>query len=117
LHSPESPAALSGAHGRPRHIADHPQRDDHRLEAPDGAVDRYGAGLRAGEVIALKVSDVDSRRMILRIEQGKGRYAMLSPVLRTKVVSRPLNAKLLKVASGPTPDRLLCGPSGQSRIT
>ena len=44
----------------------------------------YGAGLRAGEVIALKASDVDSERMTLRVEQGKGgkdRYAMLSPVL------------------------------------
>ncbi len=44
----------------------------------------YGAGLRAGEVLALKVSDIDSQRMALRIEQGKGskdRYAMLSPVL------------------------------------
>jgi len=44
----------------------------------------YGAGLRASEVAALKVGDVDSQRMTLRIEQGKGskdRYAMLSPVL------------------------------------
>ena len=44
----------------------------------------YGAGLRASEVIGLKVGDVDSERMALRIEQGKGRkdrYAMLSPVL------------------------------------
>jgi integrase/recombinase XerD len=44
----------------------------------------YGAGLRASEVIGLKVGDVDSRRMVLRVEQGKGgkdRYAMLSPVL------------------------------------
>ena len=44
----------------------------------------YGAGLRAGEVVALKVSDIDSERMALRIEQGKGskdRFAMLSPVL------------------------------------
>jgi site-specific recombinase XerD len=44
----------------------------------------YGAGLRASEVVALKVSDIDSQRMVLRIEQGKGskdRYAMLSPVL------------------------------------
>jgi len=44
----------------------------------------YGAGLRASEVIALKVGDVDSKRMILRVEQGKGRkdrYAMLAPVL------------------------------------
>ncbi len=44
----------------------------------------YGAGLRASEVVALKVGDIDSQRMALRIEQGKGskdRYAMLSPVL------------------------------------
>ncbi len=44
----------------------------------------YGAGLRASEVISLKVSDVDSGRMALHIEQGKGhkdRYAMLSPAL------------------------------------
>lgn len=44
----------------------------------------YGAGLRASEVISLKVTDIDSERMTLRVEQGKGRkdrYAMLSPVL------------------------------------
>jgi integrase/recombinase XerD len=44
----------------------------------------YGAGLRVSEVVALKVSDVDSRRMLLKIEQGKGRkdrFAMLSPQL------------------------------------
>lgn len=33
----------------------------------------YGAGLRASEVVALKVTDIDSERMTLRIEQGKGR--------------------------------------------
>jgi len=44
----------------------------------------YGAGLRASEVVALKLGDIDSTRMTLRVEQGKGhkdRYAMLSPVL------------------------------------
>jgi len=44
----------------------------------------YGAGLRASEVVHLKVSDIDSERMVIRVEQGKGhkdRYAMLSPVL------------------------------------
>jgi site-specific recombinase XerD len=44
----------------------------------------YGAGLRASEVVGLKVSDVDSQRMVLHIERGKGgkdRYAMLSPVM------------------------------------
>src|SRR6202163_2788332 len=42
------------------------------------------AGLRVSEVVALKVSDIDSERMLLRIEQGKGRkdrFAMLSPRL------------------------------------
>ena len=44
----------------------------------------YGAGLRVSEVVALKVGDVDSERMLLRVEQGKGRkdrQAMLSPQL------------------------------------
>jgi len=44
----------------------------------------YGAGLRVSEVVALKVSDVDSKRMLLKVEQGKGRkdrLAMLSPQL------------------------------------
>ena len=44
----------------------------------------YGAGLRISEAVALRVSDIDSKRGLLRIEQGKGakdRYAMLSPRL------------------------------------
>ena len=44
----------------------------------------YGAGLRVSEVASLKVSDIDSRRMMIRVEQGKGRkdrHAMLSPQL------------------------------------
>ena len=44
----------------------------------------YGAGLRASEVVALKVGDIDSTRMMLRVEQGKGRkdrYALLPPML------------------------------------
>jgi len=44
----------------------------------------YGAGLRAAEVVALKVGDIDSERMLLRVERGKGgkdRHAMLSPQL------------------------------------
>lgn len=44
----------------------------------------YGAGLRVSEVVALHVADIDSQRMLLRVQQGKGqkdRYAMLSPRL------------------------------------
>jgi site-specific recombinase XerD len=41
----------------------------------------YGAGLRDNEVIALKIGDIYSTRMVFRVEQGKGRkdrYVMLS---------------------------------------
>ena len=44
----------------------------------------YGAGLRGGEVVMLRVSDIDSQRMLIRVEMGKGRkdrHAMLSPQL------------------------------------
>src|SRR5467141_2977578 len=44
----------------------------------------YGAGLRVSEVAALKVDDIDSTRILIRVEQGKGRKdrnAMLSPQL------------------------------------
>ena len=60
------------------------------LEAVAGVRNRvalttaYAAGLRIGEVARLKVSSIDSKRMLLHIESGKGgrdRYAMLSPRL------------------------------------
>jgi integrase/recombinase XerD len=44
----------------------------------------YAAGLRSSEAARLKVSDIDSSRMVIRIEHGKGgkdRYVMLSPQL------------------------------------
>ena len=44
----------------------------------------YGAGLRISEAVSLKISDIDSQRMVLRVEQGKGakdRYVGLSPRL------------------------------------
>ena len=62
----------------------------------------YGAGLRASEITHLKVSDIDSERMILRVEQGKGgvdRHAMLSPelltILRTWYRSAQVERKML----------------------
>jgi site-specific recombinase XerD len=47
----------------------------------------YGAGLRVSEAVALKISDIDSKRMVLRVEQGKGR--------KDRYV--PLSERLLKV--------------------
>ncbi len=44
----------------------------------------YSAGLRVGEARCLKISDIDSSRMLVRVEQGKGhkdRYSVLSPIV------------------------------------
>jgi len=44
----------------------------------------YGCGLRVSEIVNLKVTDIDSARMLIRVEQGKGRkdrYVMLAPDL------------------------------------
>jgi integrase/recombinase XerD len=62
------------------------------LEAVPGLKSRaalttaYAAGLRASEAVRLKLTDIDSRRMVIRVEHGKGgkdRYAMLSQQLLT----------------------------------
>jgi integrase/recombinase XerD len=50
----------------------------------------YAAGLRVSEVVRLRIADIDTSRMMLRIEQGKGgkdRYVMLSPRLLTMLRS------------------------------
>jgi integrase/recombinase XerD len=68
--SPEEVALLLEAAKGPKHKA--------------ALATAYGAGLRVSEVVSLKISDVDSGRMMLRVEQGKGRkdrHAMLSPKL------------------------------------
>jgi integrase/recombinase XerD len=44
----------------------------------------YAAGLRASEVVGLRIYDIDNQRMVMRVEHGKGgkdRYVMLSPQL------------------------------------
>jgi len=70
----------------------------------------YGAGLRASEVAALKVGDIDSKRMTLRFGQGKGakdRYAMLSPVVLQR---------LRTWSGGPSPGQDARGRVALSRI-
>jgi len=54
------------------------------LKAKAALAVAYGTGLRASEVVHLKVGDIDRERRVIRVEQGKGRkdrYAMLSPKL------------------------------------
>jgi integrase/recombinase XerD len=49
----------------------------------------YGAGLRVSEVVALKVGDVDSERMLLRVERGKGRKSLPSRKRRRRSLLLP----------------------------
>src|SRR5512135_3743933 len=80
----------------------------------------YAAGLRISEVVALRVEDVDSRRMVLRVRQGKGRkdrYVMLSPrlleVLRAYwKAARPAHWLFPGSSRGPAPD----GRDGAPRL-
>jgi integrase/recombinase XerD len=54
------------------------------LKARAALTTAYAAGLRASEAAGIKIADIDSSRMVIRIEQGKGgrdRYVMLSPQL------------------------------------
>jgi len=56
----------------------------HNLKHKTLLMTSYSGGLRLGETLALLPSDVDSARMMIRVEQGKGRkdrYVMLSPTL------------------------------------
>jgi integrase/recombinase XerD len=52
----------------------------------------YGAGLRASEVVALKVGDIDSTRMTLRIEQGRGRIETFERAQLPRAPPRQINA-------------------------
>lgn len=55
-----------------------------RIKARAMLTTAYATGLRASELTGLKVSDIDSQRMVIRVRQGKGqkdRYVMLSPAL------------------------------------
>jgi site-specific recombinase XerD len=56
------------------------------LKARTALTTAYAAGLRVSEVVHLKLADIDSARMVIRVEEGKGRkdrYVMLSTQLLT----------------------------------
>lgn len=80
----------------------------------------YATGLRVNEVVHLKVGDIDSQRMTLRVEQGKRqkyRYALLSrvPLERLRVwwrVARARGRCLTVAVSRPEP-----GPAPQYPAT
>ena len=71
----------------------------------------YAAGLRVSEVVSLRVDDIDSQRMVIRVRQGKGRkdrYVMLSPRLLALLreywkAARPDRMALPRRRPGPTP--------------
>jgi len=68
----------------PRHLLLAEHDPQHGVKYKAAFAVAYGAGLRVSEIIHLKLSDIDRQRMLLRIEQGKGRkdrHAMLSPRL------------------------------------
>jgi integrase/recombinase XerD len=79
------------------------------LKARVALTTAYGAGLRVSEVAALKVRDIDSSRMVMRIEHGKGgkeRYGVLSaPLLGILRSYWRLTRPPLYLFPGRTPDK------------
>gem|GEM_PF-167387 len=72
----------------------------------------YGAGLRAAEVCNLRISDIDSDRMLIHVAQGKGRKD------RSHAVAQPAGPVALLLARGTTPRLAVSGPAqNQSDLT
>ncbi len=71
----------------------------------------YAAGLRVSEVVSLKVTDIDSKRMMIRVQQGKGRkdrYTILSQrLLRELRIYWKMYRPLLWLFPGRNPDNPL----------
>jgi len=104
------------------------------LKARTALTTAYAAGLRVSEVVGLRIGDVDSSRMVIRVEHGKGgkdRYVMLSAqllaILRTywrlarpehwlfpgREASRPIDVQVLHAAC-----RSACAAAGlDKRVT
>ena len=78
------------------------------LKAHVALTTAYAAGLRVSEVAALKVSDIESGRMVMRIEHGKGdkeRYAMLSAPLLGVLRSYWRRVRPPRICSPAAPDK------------
>jgi site-specific recombinase XerD len=85
----------------------------------------YAAGLRISEACALADSDIDSRRMVIRVRKGKGakdRYVMLSETLlgilrKYWLAARPVRSFKAKSAGGSSAAYLFPGRKAGSHIT
>lgn len=82
--SGHNPQSAQSARGAERGGSCTPARGSARHQTQGSARCTYGAGLRVSKGAHLKVDDIDLTRMLIRVEQGKGRKdrnAMLSPQL------------------------------------
>lgn len=82
----------------------------------------YGAGLRLGEACRLELRHIDSARMQIRVEQGKGRkdrYTLLSPRLLQELRSywRMFRPERWLFPSSRQPDKPMPGATGQRIFT
>jgi integrase len=80
----------------------------------------YATGLRASEVVSLKLSDIARDRVVIRVEQGKGkkdRYVILPPhLLKLLREWTPASVNLLTPVTGRRPKTLYESESGCPRI-